>query len=69
MLPDPELLQTLNSLHRGLWEHRIKVTTGAFQKVSELGAFRRQIARIQTLLRERQISSKGSSLSLKERNA
>ena len=56
-LPDTDLQEQLAALRQELWQDRVKTSTGALPQVHQLQAARRQIARIHTLLRERQLST------------
>ncbi len=51
-MPPTELQERLRTLRQELWQQRIKAKDGALQQTSQLGALRRQIARIHTLMRE-----------------
>ena len=60
-LPDPELQEQLKALRQELWQDRLKITSGALPQVHRPAAHRRQIARIHTVLRERQRSTTGTA--------
>ena len=51
-LPTTELQGQLQSLRQELWQHRLKAKDGSLQQTHQLRLVRRQIARVQTLLRE-----------------
>ena len=51
-LPATELQGQLQSLRQELWQHRLKAKDGSLQQTHQLRFVRRQIARVQTLLRE-----------------
>ena len=52
-LPDSEIRTELEKLRLQLWQHRLKAKDGSLQQSHHLPLVRRQIARINTLLRER----------------
>jgi len=55
-----ELKQKLNATHKSLFELRGKAVTGRLEKPSRIKEARRDIARINTIIREREINeSKG----------
>ena len=51
-LPTAELQGQLQSLRQELWQHHLKAKDGSLQQTHQLRFVRRQIARVQTLLRE-----------------
>ncbi len=51
-LPRADLSAQLETLRQELWQHRIKTKEGAQPQMHQIPALRRQIARIQTVLRE-----------------
>ena len=51
-LPTTELQGQLQSLRQELWQHRLKAKDGSLQQTHHLRFVRRQIARVQTLLKE-----------------
>ncbi|MBI4342854.1 MAG: 50S ribosomal protein L29 [Candidatus Omnitrophica bacterium] len=51
-LPADDLTAQLGKLRQELWQHRLKARDGSLQQTHVLLAARRQIARVQTLLRE-----------------
>ena len=51
-LPEADLRAQVAQLRRTLWEYRLKVTAGALPHTHLLPAVRRQIARLETILRE-----------------
>ena len=52
-LPDPEIRTELEKLRQELWQYRLKVKDGSLQQAHHVPLVKRQIARIQTVLRER----------------
>ena len=52
--PAADLQASVQKLRQELWEHRLKTKEGALQQTHLIRAARRQVARIQTLLREKQ---------------
>jgi large subunit ribosomal protein L29 len=52
-MPDQELRERLTTMRRELWLNRMKARTNALPKTHVLGLVRRQMARVQTVLRER----------------
>ncbi len=55
--PVAELQATVQQLRQELWEHRLKIKEGALQQTHLIRAARRQVARLQTLLHEKQEKS------------
>lgn len=53
-LPDAELTTQLDALRKELWQARLKATEGAFQQTHRLRELRRDVARVKTIMRERQ---------------
>lgn len=53
-LPVDELNSQMDQLRQDLWNARIKVSNGSLQQVNTLKQMRRQIARIQTVISEKQ---------------
>ena len=53
--PAAELSTQLQSLRKELWQQRVKTKDGSLQQTHRLGQLRRQIARIQTIVREQRI--------------
>lgn len=53
-----ELREQIAQLRQDLWQQRMKIQDGALQQTHQLGAARRQIARIHTVLKQQ--SNKGS---------
>jgi large subunit ribosomal protein L29 len=51
-LTEADLHGQLEKLRQELWSQRLKTTEGAQQQTHRLGQLRRQIARIQTILKE-----------------
>lgn len=56
-LGDAELLDELARAKEELFEARFRLATGALENTSVLGRWKRQIARINTELREREIAA------------
>ncbi len=52
-LSEEELNGQLQNLRRQLWDRRLKAKAGAFQQLHEFKALKRQIARVETVLRMR----------------
>ena len=50
-----DLNAQLEKLRQELWQHRVKIQEGALQQTHLLAAARRQIARVQTVLREQRV--------------
>ena len=51
-LPADDLKTQLISLRKDLWHHRLKARDGSLQQTHLLSRLRRQIARVQTILRQ-----------------
>ena len=51
-LPEPELRNELDKLRKELWQSRLKAKDGSLQQAHQLPLARRQIARVETILRE-----------------
>jgi large subunit ribosomal protein L29 len=51
-----ELNNKLNDFHQELFNLRFQKTTGQLKNTARMGEVRRQIARIHTVLRERELS-------------
>ncbi len=56
-LSDAELQAKLNEAHEELFNLRFQAATRQLQNYARLGQVRRQIARIETILRERQLGA------------
>ncbi|NNN03734.1 MAG: 50S ribosomal protein L29 [Acidimicrobiaceae bacterium] len=56
-LPDHELLERLGESRRELFNLRFQLATGQLENSARLGQVRREIARLSTLVREREISA------------
>ena len=52
-LPEQDLNSQLNDLRKRLWEGRTKARQGSLQQTHQLRVTRRQIARAQTVLKEK----------------
>ena len=53
-MPAADLEQQVAQLRQELWQQRLKARDGSLQQTHQLSAARRQVARIQTVLREQQ---------------
>jgi large subunit ribosomal protein L29 len=62
-LPEADLRAQLVKLRQELWGHRVKVKAGALPQTHLLPMVRRQIARLETVLRQRQGANPRSPLS------
>ena len=60
-LGDDELRQRLSDARESLLRFRMQRVTGALENTKGPGNTRRDIARIQTILRERELAAKGKS--------
>jgi large subunit ribosomal protein L29 len=56
-LTDDTLADRLTQAKQELWKRRLDLATGELDNTSEIGGYRREIARIETLLREREIAA------------
>ena len=56
-LTDDTLADRLTQAKQELWKRRLDLATGELDNTSELGEYKREIARIRTLLREREIEA------------
>lgn len=56
-LSEADLQAQLDTVRRELWGHRAKIREGALQQNHQVGAARRQIARLLTALNERRRAS------------
>ena len=52
VMPADDLKTQLNTLRKDLWHHRLKARDGSLQQTHVLSRLRRQIARVNTVLRE-----------------
>jgi large subunit ribosomal protein L29 len=57
LLGDAEMLERLSESRRELFNLRFQLATGQLDNSSRLGAVRRDIARLATFLREREIAA------------
>ena len=57
LLSDTELLERLGEARRELFNRRFQLATGQLDSSSRLGEVRRDIARLATFLREREIAA------------
>ena len=53
-LPDADLEEQLKKLRDERWQLQVKAGTGALQQTHLVGSARRQMARLRTIIRERQ---------------
>lgn len=51
-LPEADLRERLGRLRQELWRHRVNATEGSMKQTHLLSRARRDIARVETLLRE-----------------
>ncbi len=56
-LTDETLADRLNEAKQELWKRRLDLATGQLDNTSEIPKYRREIARLQTLIREREIAA------------
>jgi large subunit ribosomal protein L29 len=56
-LTDDTLADRLNEAKQELWKRRLDLATGQLDNTSELLKYKREIARIHTLMREREIEA------------
>jgi large subunit ribosomal protein L29 len=56
-LTDEVLADKLTEAKQELWKRRLDLATGQLDNTSELSKYRREIARITTLVREREIAA------------
>jgi large subunit ribosomal protein L29 len=56
-LTDETLADRLNEAKQELWKRRLDLATGQLDNTSEIPMYRREIARLQTLIREREIAA------------
>jgi large subunit ribosomal protein L29 len=56
-LTDETLSDRLSEAKQELWKRRLDLATGQLDNTSELVAYKREIARIRTLMREREIAA------------
>ncbi len=54
-LTDETLADRLSEAKQELWKRRLDLATGQLDNTSEITQYKREIARIQTLMREREI--------------
>jgi large subunit ribosomal protein L29 len=57
---DSELLFDIKTLQQELFDLRFKSSSEALANPSRIGAIRREVARMRTLLRERELGIRGS---------
>ena len=56
-LTDEVLADRLSEAKQELWKRRLDLATGELDNTSEIPAYKREIARIRTLMREREIAA------------
>jgi large subunit ribosomal protein L29 len=56
-LTDETLSDRLSEAKQELWKRRLDLATGQLDNTSELVGYKREIARIRTLMREREIAA------------
>jgi large subunit ribosomal protein L29 len=56
-LTDETLADRLSEAKQELWKRRLDLATGQLDNTSEIQGYKREIARIQTLMREREIAA------------
>jgi large subunit ribosomal protein L29 len=56
-LTDETLADRLSEAKQELWKRRLDLATGELDNTSELAGYKREIARIRTLMREREIEA------------
>ena len=56
-LTDETLADKLSEAKQELWKRRLDLATGQLDNTSELVAYKREIARLRTLMREREIAA------------
>ena len=54
-LTDDTLVDRISEAKQELWKRRLDLATGQLDNTSEIPKYRREIARLQTLVREREI--------------
>ena len=60
-LPEPEIHAELEKIRQERWSRRLKAKDGSLQQTHLLPSLKRQIARIQTILRERARTTTGQT--------
>ena len=56
-LTDETLADRLSEAKQELWKRRLDLATGQLDATGEIAGYRREIARIHTLIREREIAA------------
>jgi large subunit ribosomal protein L29 len=56
-LTDEVLADKLAEAKQELWKRRLDLATGQLDNTSEMGKYRREIARVSTLIRQREIEA------------
>jgi large subunit ribosomal protein L29 len=56
-LTDETLADRLSEAKQELWKRRLDLATGQLDNTAEIQTYKREIARIQTLMREREIAA------------
>jgi len=61
-LTDESLADRLSEAKQEVWKRRLDLATGQLDNTSEIGKYRREIARIETIMREREIEAHESQM-------
>ncbi|HUI47547.1 MAG TPA: 50S ribosomal protein L29 [Acidimicrobiia bacterium] len=56
-LTDETLVDRLSEAKQELWKRRLDLATGQLDRTTEIAGYKREIARLQTLMREREIAA------------
>jgi large subunit ribosomal protein L29 len=56
-LTDETLTDRLTEAKQELWKRRLDLATGQLDATSDIAAYKREVARIRTLMREREIAA------------
>jgi large subunit ribosomal protein L29 len=56
-LTDDTLADRLSEAKQELWKRRLDLATGQLDSTTEIASYKREIARIRTLMREREIAA------------
>jgi large subunit ribosomal protein L29 len=56
-LTDEALADRLSEVKQELWKRRLDLATGQLDTTSEIPGYKREVARIRTLMREREIAA------------
>jgi large subunit ribosomal protein L29 len=60
-MTDDELRQRLNERMEALWSYQIQKTTGAVENIHAARNTRKDIARIKTIIRQRELAAQGGT--------